>query len=162
MREARSITVLARREVLIGAGAAAAVLALAGAANAADPPKAGQPSAYDQALDKILGDAKPLPGKIEFELPEIAENGNTVPYAIAVDSPMTEADHVKAVHVLSTGNPLPNIASFFMSPASGKAAVSSRMRLGKTQEVVVLAELSSGKFIAARRTVKVTIGGCGG
>jgi sulfur-oxidizing protein SoxY len=117
---------------------------------------------FEQALDAILGDAKPTPGKITLEIPEIAENGNTVPYAIAIDSPMTPADHIKAIHVLSTANPLPNVASFGLTPLSGRAVVSSRMRLAKTQDVVVLAELSTRRFIVARRTVKVTIGGCGG
>jgi sulfur-oxidizing protein SoxY len=117
---------------------------------------------FEQALDAILGEAKPIPGKITLEIPEIAENGNTVPYAIAIDSPMTPADHIKAIHVLSTANPLPNVASFGLTLLSGRAAVSSRMRLAKTQDVVVLAELSTRRFIIGRRTVKVTIGGCGG
>ncbi|MDX2155185.1 MAG: thiosulfate oxidation carrier protein SoxY [Hyphomicrobiaceae bacterium] len=162
MGDTRVIAAICRRDVLIGAGAAAAVLGLAKVAGAADPSKATPQSPLEQALDKILGDAKPQPGKITVELPEIAENGNTVPYAIAIDSPMTEADHIKAVHVLASANPLPNVASFHFTPLSGRAYVSSRMRLAKTQEVVILAELSTAKFIVARRSVKVTIGGCGG
>ncbi|MGE0698478.1 MAG: thiosulfate oxidation carrier protein SoxY [Hyphomicrobiaceae bacterium] len=156
-------SVLARRDVLIGSGAAALLLAL-GRQASADAPQAapGPTQLYEQTLDKILGDAKPVPGKVVLEIPEIAENGNTVPYAISIESPMTEADHVKAVHVLSVANPLPNVASFTFTPLAGRAAVSSRMRLAKTQEVVVLAELSTGKFLLAKRTVKVTIGGCGG
>lgn len=162
MKEARYVAVVRRRELLISASSAGLILALAGAAGASSPDKPAQPSLYDQALDKILGDAKPRPEKISIEIPEIAENGNTVPYTIAVASPMTETDHIKAVHVLSTGNPLPNIASFYFGPAVGKAVLASRMRLAKTQEVVILAERADGKFLVARRTVKVTIGGCGG
>src|SRR5690606_30934211 len=101
-------------------------------------------------------------GKLMLKLPEIAENGNTVPFSISVDSPMTEDDYVKAVHVISTGNPQPMVATFHFTPQSGKAAVSSRMRLAKTQDVVSVAELSDGKFAIARKEVKVTIGGCGG
>ena len=129
---------------------------------AAQEAKGPVPSPYEQALDKILGDTKPAPGKMTLEIPEIAENGNTVPYAIAIDSPMTAADHVKAIHVLASQNPLPYVASFALTPLAGRAYVSSRMRLAKTQDVVVLAQLSSGKFIIGQRTVKVTIGGCGG
>jgi sulfur-oxidizing protein SoxY len=75
---------------------------------------------------------------------------------------MTEADYVKRIHVLATGNPQPAVATFHFFPASGKAAVSSRMRLATTQDVVAVAEISDGKFAMVRRNVKVTIGGCGG
>lgn len=160
------IWVTNRREVLVGAASAASLLALISEAIAQTTPPAAPaappPSPYEEALDKILGDAKPSPGKINIEIPEIAENGNTVPYAISIDSPMTATDHIKTIHVLSTANPLPYVASFGFTLLSGKAAVSSRMRLAKTQEVAVIAEHSSGRFIAAKRTVKVTIGGCGG
>lgn len=167
MTRLRHISVVGRRDVLVGAGAAALLLGLAYRAAAQTPkaaptPPAAPPSLYEQALDQILGDAKPIPGKISLEIPEIAENGNTVPYAIAIESPMTEADHVKAIHILSTTNPLPHIASFTLTPLAGRAAMASRMRLAKTQDVVILAELSSGKFIMTQRMVKVTIGGCGG
>ena len=162
MKEARYVAISRRREFLISAASAGILLTVGRSLQAAEPVQAAPPSLYEQALDKILGDAKPRPGKIILEIPEIAENGNTVPYTISVESPMTEADHIKAVHVLSTANPLPNIASFYFGPAVGTARLSSRMRLAKTQEVVILAERSDGKFLAARRTVKVTIGGCGG
>jgi sulfur-oxidizing protein SoxY len=101
-------------------------------------------------------------GRISLDLPEIAENGNTVPYTVRVESPMTSSDYVKAVHLLAPANPHPQISSFFFTPQSGKAAVSGRMRLAQTQEVLVFAEMSDGKLYTARRPVKVTVGGCGG
>lgn len=162
MKRPHRVSVIGRRDVLAGAGAGLLLLALGRNASAQDAKGGPAPSPYEQALDKILGESKPQPGKIMLELPEIAENGNTVPYAITIDSPMTSADHVKAIHVLSSQNPLPYVASFAFTPLSGRAYVSSRMRLARTQNVVVLAELSSGKFIIGQRTVKVTIGGCGG
>jgi sulfur-oxidizing protein SoxY len=117
---------------------------------------------WEDAVRKILGEAKPIEGKISLDMPEIAENGNTVPFSINVDSPMTEKDYVKAIHVISTGNPQPGVASFRLTPQSGKAAAASRMRLAKTQDVIALAEFSDGKFFQTKRSVKVTIGGCGG
>jgi sulfur-oxidizing protein SoxY len=148
---------LSRREFAIGAAAATTVAALPlGAVLAQDQP------AWEQAMRKILGDAKPIEGKITIEMPEIAENGNTVPFSIAVDSPMTDKDHVKAIHIIATSNPQPGVATFRLSPLSGKAAVASRMRLQRTQDVIVIAELSDGRFLSAKRPVKVTIGGCGG
>lgn len=161
MERPSRIRVIGRRDVVVGAGAATLLLSL-GRGTLAQDAKAPPPSLFEQAMDRILADAKPVTGKIAFEIPEIAENGNTVPYSITIESPMTATDSVKAIHVLSTSNPLPNVASFKLTPLSGRATVSSRMRLAKTQDVVILAELSTGRFIMGRRTVKVTIGGCGG
>lgn len=150
---------LDRRTVLLGATAAGILTSFlqAGPTLAQTPPQT-----WEEAVKKIMGDAKPADGKMMIDLPEIAENGNTVPFSVSVESPMTEKDHVKAVHVFSTGNPQPAIASYRMTPASGKAMVSSRMRLAKTQDIVAVAELSDGKFLMGKRMVKVTIGGCGG
>lgn len=145
-------------------GAGALGLSLATPARAQDAAAAPlpPPPLWQQEVDKILKGAKPVPGKIVLDIPEIAENGNTVPFSLSMDSPMTEANHVRALHVLATGNPQPGIATFRFTPDSGKAAVSSRMRLARTQDVIVIAELSGGNFVMARRPVKVTIGGCGG
>jgi sulfur-oxidizing protein SoxY len=85
-----------------------------------------------------------------------------VPFTVGVESPMTEKEHVRAIHLISTANPQPNVATFRFTLLSGKASVSSRMRLAQTQDVIGLAELGDGKFLMARRLVKVTIGGFGG
>jgi sulfur-oxidizing protein SoxY len=148
-----------RRTFLLGAGATAALIAFVAPGRALAQ---AAPQSWEEAMKKIVGDAKPTEGKITLDLPEIAENGNTVPYAVSVDSPMNDKDFVKAVHVFSTGNPQPAIASYRLTPASGKAHVASRMRLAKTQDIVAVAELSDGKFIMGKKLVKVTIGGCGG
>ena len=150
---------IGRRDVVLGGTAAAGLAALYSGAEAQDKPP---PSDFDAALKAIMGDAKPADGKITVEMPEIAENGNTVPYAITIDSPMTEAEHVKAIHILATANPQAGIASFAFTPASGRAFVGGRMRLARGQDIVTIAELSNGRFLLARRTIKVTIGGCGG
>ena len=59
-------------------------------------------------------------------------------------------------------HPRPNVASFHFTPRSGKARVSTRMRLLKTQNVVAVAEMSDGSFYMTKTQMKVTIGGCGG
>jgi sulfur-oxidizing protein SoxY len=151
-----SISMIDRREFLLGAAGAATTL-LAATALAQD---AGQ--GWEDALKRIVGETKPIEGRITLDMPEIAENGNTVPFSIGVDSPMTEKEYVKAIHVISTGNPQPGVATFRFTPLSGRAAVSSRMRLARSQDVVGLAELNDGRFLITRRPVKVTIGGCGG
>lgn len=160
MHKRQRISVVARRDVVIGSAAGAALLAFFGTSARAQEKPVG--NGLDEALKKIMGDAKPADGKILLDLPEIAESGNTVPYALSVDSPMTEQAHVKALHIMAAGNPQHGVASFALSPASGKAQVASRLRLARTQEVVAVAEMSDGRFLVGRRLVKVTIGGCGG
>jgi sulfur-oxidizing protein SoxY len=93
-----SISMIDRREFLLGAAGAATTL-VAATALAQD---AGQ--GWEDALKRIVGETKPIEGRIALDMPEIAENGNTVPFSISVDSPMTEKEYVKAIHVISTGN----------------------------------------------------------
>jgi sulfur-oxidizing protein SoxY len=153
------VEVIGRRTFLIGAGASLAV-----AAFLADLPALAQEPvrSIDEALKKVLGDATPTESGITLEIPEIAENGNTVPFTLSVDSPMTDASYVKVLHVFAPGNPQVGVASYTFTPTSGKAAVSSRMRLARTQDIIAVAALSDGKFLIGKRNVKVTIGGCGG
>ena len=99
---------------------------------------------------------------IMLDLPEIAENGNAVKVAFDIDSPMTDDNYVRAVHILADGNPEPDVATFNFSPAMGACYATTRMRLSKTQNVHVIASFSDGSFGKASAAVKVTIGGCGG
>jgi len=114
------------------------------------------------AISKITGGKKASSGKITLELPQIAENGNTVPVGFSVDSPMTADNYVKSVTVFAEKNPSPEVAAFRLSPANGKAKISTRMRLARTQNVIAVAEMSDGGIYMAKTEVKVTIGGCGG
>ncbi len=145
-----------RRESLVLGGAAVAALTLPGVAAFAKSEDA------QATMAKFTGGKTASEGKIELKMPEIAENGNTVPLTISVDSPMTKDDYVKRVIVISEGNPRPEVATFNFTPRSGIAEASTRMRLAKTQNVVAVAEMSDGSFRMVKRQVKVTIGGCGG
>jgi sulfur-oxidizing protein SoxY len=113
-------------------------------------------------IKKLYGDKAMAEGKIKLDVPEIAENGLVVPVNVEVESPMTEADYVKAVHIYADGNPQPGIVSYSFTPASGKASAATRMRLAQTQNIVCVAEMSNGSLHMAKANVKVTIGGCGG
>ena len=148
-----------RRTLLAGAiaGAAAAVMPLGAAAE----PAAEHSAAFQAAFKIVVGEATPEMAAVTIELPEVAENGNNVPYKLAVESPMTEADHITKLHLLSTANPQPAVATFHFSAQSGRAVVAGRMRLAKTQDVIALAETNTGKFLMASALVQVTIGGCG-
>lgn len=162
MNRSVATDLFSRRQFVIAAasaGAGAAVLGLLPARFAQ-----ANPAALDEAIRRVIGDRQPEDGAevLTLDLPQIAENGNTVPIGISVDSPMTADEYVKAVHVFAEGNPLPDVASFHFGPKSGVAQASTRMRLAKTQNVVAIAEMSDGKVYGTRAEVKVTIGGCGG
>jgi sulfur-oxidizing protein SoxY len=120
------------------------------------------PQAAADDIAKFTAGKTPEKGKISIELPEIAENGNTVPLSFSVDAPMTNADYVSEVLVVSEGNPNPGVATFHFTPLSGKAEASTRIRLAATQNIVVVAKTTGGKLYTAQKLVKVTIGGCGG
>ena len=113
-------------------------------------------------LEKLYAGKSMAEGRIKLDMPEIAENGLVVPINISVESPMTQADYVKSVHVFADGNPLPQVVSYHFTPACGEAAASTRMRLAQTQNVIAVAEMSNGTLYSAKAQVKVTIGGCGG
>ena len=149
---------VSRRVVLIAAAGLAG--GLIGGRDAAA--QALQPGAHMQVLNKLVGGKRPTPGKIKLRIPEIAENGNTVPMTVSVDSPMTPENYVKAIHVVTDNNPQPQVASFYLSPANGKAQVETRIRLAETMHVICYAELSDGSVWSDQAEAKVTIGGCGG
>lgn len=114
------------------------------------------------ALRAAIGERTPVVGRVTLRVPPIAENGNTVPLTVQVESPMTSADHVKAIYILADKNPSPEVATFRLTPSLGRAQAETRIRLGTTQDVVAVAEMSDGSVWMARAEVKVTIGGCGG
>lgn len=149
------------RRGLLVAGAAG-LLGLALAPKPAGAADGGMRPETRAAMDKVLRGRAPREGRIALRLPNVAENGAAVPLAVQVESPMTEADHVTAVHVFSERNPLPEVVGFRMTPAMGRAAAETRIRLAETQEVTALAEMSDGSVWIARAEVKVTLGGCVG
>ena len=116
----------------------------------------------EKVMAEFAAGAEPQTGKITLTTPEIAENGNTVPVSVEVESAMTDGDLVESVMILADGNPLPNVATFHFTAMSGAAAATTRMRLARTQNVIALAKMSDGSVYMDRKEVKVTIGGCGG
>ena len=146
---------ISRRHALGLLGATGVVLA-------SGVPAFADGAAVASKIKGLTGGKSASEGSIILDLPEIAENGNAVKVAFSVDSPMSADNYVKAVHVMADGNPTPDVASFDFTPAMGACSASTRMRLAKTQNIVVLAEMSDGNFKTAKQTVKVTIGGCGG
>jgi sulfur-oxidizing protein SoxY len=143
-----------RRTLALGAGWVTASIV--------DLPAWALPADAQAEIAKFTGGKAAEPGPIAIDLPEIAENGNTVPLAIVVDHPMTAEKYVSDILVVSDGNPRPGFATFHLTPMSGRADAATRVRLNTTQNVIVVAKTSDGKFLTASKQVKVTVGGCGG
>ncbi|MEP1931143.1 MAG: thiosulfate oxidation carrier protein SoxY [Roseibium sp.] len=116
----------------------------------------------EAAIKAFTGGTAPTEGTVALDTPEIAENGNTVPVGVSVDSPMTADNYVASVLILADGNPNPAVATFHFSAMSGAAEAKTRIRLAKTQNVIAVAKMSDGSTFMDTKEVKVTIGGCGG
>ena len=144
-----------RRQFLQAAGGAAA-----GAVLLSVSPARATPEDTQAAIRQVVGSAKVQPGKVTLALPPLSENGNSVPLEISVDSPMTEAAHVKSIHVFTEKNPLPNAVDFHLGPRAGRAEIATRIRLADTQTVTAIAALSDGTFWSASVAVVVTVAAC--
>jgi sulfur-oxidizing protein SoxY len=145
-----------RREML----KAGAALALGGAGLAMARSAHAVPASMKEAIAQVAGTAEVKRGRVKLEIPPLVENGNTVPCTVSVESPMTAADHVKAIHVFSEKNPQPNVISAHLTPRAGRAVVSTRIRLADTQTVMAVAEMSDGSFWSDRVDVLITLGAC--
>ncbi|HKA45997.1 MAG TPA: SoxY-related AACIE arm protein [Burkholderiales bacterium] len=145
-----------RRDFLIAAGGLVGGLDLASV-----PVRAhATPAAMQDAIRKVVGGAPVSRGKVKLDVPPLIDNGNAVTVSVAVESPMTPAEHVKAIHVFNEKNPLPNVVSVYLGPRSGRAEISTRIRLADTQTVTAIAELSDGSFWSDSASVVVTLAAC--
>ena len=118
------------------------------------------PETMAAAIKQVTGDAVVRQGRVTLDIPPLVENGNTVPLTVSVESPMTEADHVRAIHVFNEKNPQPHVFNASLSPRNGKAVVGTRIKLADAQKVVAIAETSKGEFYSASADVIVTIAAC--
>ncbi|MCA0245010.1 MAG: SoxY-related AACIE arm protein [Proteobacteria bacterium] len=121
---------------------------------------AATPDSMAEAIRKVVGDAVVREERVKLDMPPLIENGNTVPLTVSVESPMTDGDYVKAIHVFNEKNPQPNVLSARLSPRTGKAMVGTRIKLGDSQKIVAIAETSDGRFWSASADVIVTLAAC--
>jgi sulfur-oxidizing protein SoxY len=150
-----------RREFLVLACGAASVAAATKVRAQIDPnQQALRKAAMQEALRRVVGDAPVRRGRVKLELPPLIDNGNSVPLSVAVESPMTAADHVRAIHVFTEKNPLPDVVSVTLGPRAGRAGISTRVRLADTQTVLAVAQLSDGSFWSDSADVVVTLSAC--
>ena len=114
----------------------------------------------DEAIQKITGNAKIQEGRVTLTIPPLIENGNLVVLKVSVQSPMTANDYVKAIHVIAEGNPLPNIFTAYLTPRSGTANITTRVRLADSQRVWAIAQMSNGSFWQGSAETLVTLSAC--
>jgi sulfur-oxidizing protein SoxY len=141
-----------QRRAFLAAAALVTVLPLASAR--------ATPEAMAAAIKEVVGNATVREGRVTLDVPPLIENGNTVPLTVSVESPMSEADHVKAIHVFNEKNPQPHVFDARLSPLNGKAIIATRIKLGDSQKIVAIAETSKGEFFSASADVIVTLAAC--
>jgi len=135
---------------------AAAGLLTPGAVLAAWNKNAFTSKNIDEAIAGVVGNPVTTPSKdITIKAPDIAENGAVVPVSVS-----TDMDGVESITLLVEKNASPLAAVFHLSKDS-LPDVSTRVKMGKTSDVIAVVK-ANGKLFSARKGVKVTIGGCGG
>ncbi len=143
-----------RRAVLVGGVATVAGVLLPGSSAQAAP------EAMASAMQQVLAGRTAKPGRIKLEISPLAENGNSVPITITVESPMTAADHVTSIYLFSPENPQPDMVRFHLGPRAGRARVQTSVRLANTQRVEALAIMKDGSVWSDSAEVIVTMSAC--
>lgn len=150
----RNCSDVSRREAIAG-GVAIVIAPVIGAV-----PALATPEEMASELKKLIGQATLKQGRVKVSLPELTENGNSTSLAISIDSPMTAADHVRALHIFAEKNPVPYIARFRIGPKAGKAQVATSIRVADSQTITVVAEMSDGSFWSGQGATEVTTPAC--
>jgi sulfur-oxidizing protein SoxY len=143
---------LSRRGAL-GAGGAALVALIV-------RPALATTQTMQAAIGEFTGGAVVKPGRVTMDIPPLVENGNSVPLTITVDSPMTEADFVRTIAVFNERNPQPNVGTFHLNARSGRAFVATRIRLGDSQTITAIAQMSDGSLWSGTAELVVTLPAC--
>lgn len=144
------------RRTILASGAGAVSLVMLGPAAAAAP----RTETTASAIRRFAGEAPITPGRVVLDLPPLVENGNAVTITVTVESPMSPADHVRRIAVFNERNPQPNVVTVHLTPRSGRAAVTTRIRLADTQRITAIAELSDGSYWSASADAIVTLAAC--
>jgi len=123
-------------------------------------PASATPASMRAAIRRVVGETPVTKGKVKIDLPPLIENGNAVSLTVAVESPMSVEDHVKAIHVFTEKNPQPNVISVQLGPRAGRATFATRIRLADSQKVIAIAEMNDGSFWSDEIEVIVTLAAC--
>jgi len=124
-------------------------------------PATATPDELTAALRETFGERPITRGKVKLTMPRLAENGSVVPVTVSVDSPMTELQYVKSIHLFAEKNHLPRILEAQLGPYNGKAVVSSRVRVATSQQITAVAVLSDDTLWSAAVDIEVVTSDCG-
>ena len=124
------------------------------------PAVAASPADIELELAGLFGDRLIQEGRVTLKVPPISENGYSVPLTVEVDNPMTAADHVRRIVIFAEKNPQPNVARFELGPRAGRAKVQTRIRMGGSQKIRAIAELSDGSLWSTETFSIVTLAAC--
>ena len=141
-----------RRFISALASLPAALLSMRAARAQSDP--------FAPLVWEFTGCAPVTPGRVTVDTPRLADNGHSVALKIRVESPMTAADHVRRITLLSERNPRPIIATFHLGPKVGRAEVATRVRLNGTQRLLAVVQLADGSYWSGGAEVVVTESAC--
>lgn len=123
-------------------------------------PVQATPQALQAAIAAFADGRTPRDGRVTLDVAPLIENGNAVPLAVRVQSPMTADDHVRQIALFNERNPNTEIAVFHLGPRNGRAVVSTRIRLATSQRLVALAKLNDGSVWQQGVDVIVTLAAC--
>lgn len=140
---------------VVGLAAAAGLLRPSRVWAAEWPKSAFESKKVDEILQNLFGSAQTTTSDlIAIKAPIQAENGAVVPIQVT-----TKLPNVQAIGVLVEKNAQPLVANVGLVGADG--FFSARVKMGQTSDVHVIVK-ADGKLYAAKQTIKVTVGGCGG
>jgi sulfur-oxidizing protein SoxY len=139
-----------KRRDALATGAGLALLALV-------RPASATPAEMAAAINTFTGGAKPQTGNVTFDITQLIDNGNAVPVTVSVEGP---AQNVRAIAIFTERNPQTEVAVFALSPRSGKAEVSTRIRLATSQRLMAVARMADGSYWSHQVEVIVALAAC--
>lgn len=154
-------TKITRRQVLEVATGAVCASGLFLTPAFADDMKAKRSARAKQVIEEFLKGSVPKPGKVVIDVANLQENGFSVPITIRVESPMTADDFVSEIFLVCDGNPDPGVIRIGLTPLSGQAKLTTRIRMARSQNIIAIARMNDGSTFIDKKHVKVTVGGCG-
>ncbi len=139
-----------RLALALGAGLAAGLVVRPGAAATGD---------LAAAIAAYTGGATPQPGRVRLDISTLVENGNAVPLTLSVDDSVPLAQ-VRSLALFNERNPQRDVVRASFGPRSGRAWLSTRIRLATSQKLVAVALLADGTAWSHTVDVIVTLAAC--
>jgi sulfur-oxidizing protein SoxY len=111
-------------------------------------------------LDERTRGVKQERGGLSLDIPTIAETGASVPVVLFVDSALLAGRSVARLGILAPLNPRPVVLEIELGPVLAQARLTTSIRLGATQDVVGVAQLSDGTLWQHTVNVHLTGSAC--